>query len=223
MYSTRVTSRAATRKLGCALRRGALLALAASAAAHAAPDPDLLIGKLARDPPATIAFAEARFSPLLAEPVIVAGHLGFLGPGRFDRVVDSPHRERTEVRGGSVTVAREGERPRTFSLKRARQLGDLLTSLQALLSGDAAAVAREFSVVAKGTEGSWALELVPLDDGTRRRLERLLVSGAGDELRCLAVLTPDGGASVMLLGEDAAEAIGARRTLEALVPLCRAE
>lgn len=203
--------------------RGALLTLAVAAVARAAPDPAVVIGKLARDPPATIAFAEARFSPLLAEPVVVSGALGFLGDGRFDRVVDSPYRERTEIRGESVSVAREGERRRTFALKRAPELGGLLAGLLALLSGDAAAVAREFSVVTHGTESRWALELVPLDDDKRRRLERMLVGGANDELRCIAVLTADGGASVMLLGENATRDLAARQTLDALMPRCRAE
>ena len=121
--------------------------------------------------------------------MIVSGELSYLGAGSFDRRVTAPYRESTEIRGQSVRVAREGEPPRTFALKRAPELGGLLTSFVALLSGDAAAVAREFSVVAIGDEGAWALELAPLDGTKRRRLQQILASGMDDELKCLAVLT----------------------------------
>ena len=60
-----------------------------------APDVEVLIRKLAREPPATIAFTEARFSPLLREPLIVSGELGYLGAGSFDRRVTTPYREST--------------------------------------------------------------------------------------------------------------------------------
>jgi Outer membrane lipoprotein carrier protein LolA-like len=206
-----------------ARRLATLVWLQASVASSATPDADVLIRKLARDPPATIAFAEARFSALLKEPVIVTGQLAHLGAGSFDRRVTAPYPELTEIRGLSVRVEREGEPPRTFALKRAPELGGLLTSLVALLSGDAAAVAREFSVVASGDEGAWALELAPLDGAKRRRLQQILVSGADDELECFAVLTSDGAASVMLLGEDAADAMATNPTLETLLRQCRAE
>jgi outer membrane lipoprotein carrier protein LolA len=204
-------------------RFAVLLWLQAPLASGATPEPEVLIRKLEREPPATIAFSEARFSALLKEPVIVSGELSYLGPGSFDRRVTAPYRESIEIRGQSVRVAREGDPPRTFALKRSPELGGLLTSFVALLSGDAAAVAREFSVVAIGDEGAWALELAPLDGTKRRRLQQILVSGMDDELNCLAVLTSDGGASVMLLGEDAAGAIATDAMLETLLRQCRAE
>jgi len=75
----------------------------------AAPDSAALISSLKRTAPATIEFAEARFSSLLREPLIVSGELAYGGPRDFERRVTQPYRETTAIRGDSVSVDREGE------------------------------------------------------------------------------------------------------------------
>ena len=100
-----------------------LLALCATAATL---DADALIGRLAKPAPATIAFREVRFSPLVDEPLIVAGELGYAGPTSLDRRVTQPYRETVSIRGESVRVEREGEPTRSFGLNRAPELRGLL-------------------------------------------------------------------------------------------------
>ncbi|HEX5046417.1 MAG TPA: LolA-related protein [Gammaproteobacteria bacterium] len=190
----------------------------------AAPlDAEAVIKSLHREPPATIEFAEARFSPLLDEPLIVSGQLTYLGAASFDRHVTAPYEESTAIRGESVRVERGGENARTFALKRAPELGGLLASFVGLLSGDASAVTREFGVTASGAAAAWTIELTPLDGRQRRRLQEIVVGGAGSEPKCIAVLSSQGGGTVMLLGEGAAGRLTAAATLESLLGQCRAE
>jgi hypothetical protein len=191
----------------------------------AAPlDAEAVIKSLQREPPAVIEFAEARFSPLLDEPLIVSGQLSYLGAASFDRRVTAPYKESTSIRGESVRVEREGENARTFALKRAPELGGLLASFVALLSGDASAVSREFGVTASGdAAAAWTIELTPLDGRQRRRLQEIVVGGAGNEPRCIAVLSSQGGGTVMLLGEGAAGRLTAHATLDGLLGQCRTE
>jgi hypothetical protein len=186
-------------------------------------DAEAVIKSLERDPPATIAFAEARFSPLLTEPLIVSGQLSYLGAASFDREVTAPYRESTAIRGESVRVQREGESARTFALKRAPELGGLLASFVALLSGDASTVAREFSVTASGSDAAWMIELTPLESRQRRRLQEIVVGGAGNEPRCIVVVSSQGGGTVMLLGEGARDRLTAAATLDSLLRQCRTE
>ena len=200
-----------------------LLCSAVTSVSGATLDADALISRLARVPPATIAFSEARFSPLLTEPLVVSGRLSYLGQGSFDRDLDIPYAEHTAIRGESVSVERAGEPPRTFALKRAPELGALLMSFVALLSGDAAAVAREFTMTASGDTAVWTIELTPMDARQRRRLQRIVVSGAENEPRCLAVIGQQGGGSVMLLGESAAAEVSSSTSLEALLQRCSAK
>ena len=200
-----------------------LVSLPLHAVVGATLDAEAVIRSLERDPPATIEFAEARFSPLLAEPLVVAGHLSYLGAGSFDREVTAPYKESTAIRGESVRVERDGENARPFALKRAPELGGLLASFVALLSGDASAVSREFTVAASGRDAAWTIELTPLDARQRRRLQEIVVGGAGSEPKCIVVLSSQGGGTVMLLGEGAADRLTAEATLDGLLAQCRAE
>jgi hypothetical protein len=199
----------------------AALAVSASQPLAAAPDAAKLIASLAREAPASIAFAEVRFSSLLREPLIVSGNLAYGGPGNLERQVAHPYRETTTVGGESVRIEREGEDPRTLALKNAPELKGLLSAFGALLAGDAAALEMSFVVVASGDDSRWQLELTPTDSRTRRRVQAIVVSGRDDEPRCVATINAQGGTSVLLLG--AAVAVAPDTSLDDLLAQCRAE
>jgi hypothetical protein len=196
--------------------------LAPSARAQA-PEADALIAGLARTPPSSVAFAEARFSPLLVQPIVVAGELSYPAPQSLERIVTMPYRERTAIRGDSVTVERDGERARTFALRRAPELRGLLTGFVALLAGDVAAVRTDFSIAVSGSPDAWQLELVPTEANVERRLTSLVATGAQGELRCFTIRSAQGGTTVMLLGAAATGAIAADATLESLLARCGVE
>ncbi len=187
----------------------------------AALDADALVARLARPAPASIAFTEVRVSPLLRAPLIVSGELEFSGPTSLDRHVRQPYREDTAIRGESVRVEREGEPARSFGLKRAPELRGLLTGFSSLLTGDTAGLRRSFEVQADGTEGSWTLQLVPLDPRAKRRLQKMAIVGHDVTPRCFSLLNAEGGASVMLLGEAAKEQVPADITLSSLQERCK--
>jgi Outer membrane lipoprotein carrier protein LolA-like len=182
-----------------------------------------LVARLARPAPASVAFQEIRFSPLLKEPLRVSGELGYTGPGALDRQVTQPYREHTAIRGESVRVERDGEAPRSFALKRAPELKGLLSGFTALLNGDAAGLRREFNVKVDGADETWALTLEPIDPKARRRIRRIVVDGGGNEPRCFSMLNDKGGGSVMLLGEFAKTDLGRQPTLDAVLDRCRSE
>jgi hypothetical protein len=188
------------------LRAAALLALFAligAAAANAAPDAAALIARLERQPPASIAFAEVRFSPLLAEPLIVHGTLVFESAEVLHRRVEAPYRETTTIGGESVRVERDGGEARTFALRRAQELRGFVTGMLGLLTGDNALLEKHFTVTAAGDDARWRLDLAPVDDRLRQRLRNIIVAGGADEPRCFVVVDTQGGTSVMLLGAEA--------------------
>lgn len=184
------------------------------------PDADALIARLAKPAPATIAFAEVRFSKLLRAPLIVSGDLGYSGPDSLDRRVTTPYREHTAIRGESVKVEREGEKPRSFALKHAPELRGLLSGFSAILSGDAAMLRKSFDVDLAGNEDAWTLQLTPIDTKARRRLQRIEITGQHGEPRCFSMTTADGASSVLLLGAVASEPVTADVTLVALQRRC---
>jgi hypothetical protein len=195
-------------------------AQAAEPAAAPDLDPHELIRSLARPAPASVAFKEVRFSALLDQPLIVSGELRYAGPESLDRIVLQPYREATAIRGESVRVEREGERPRTFALKRAPELRGLLTAFSALLAGDPAAVERSFSVSAAGSSDAWRLNLTPNDARARRRLASLTMTGHGGEPICFSMHFGEGSRSIMLFGEHAEPSVEPTITADELEARC---
>jgi hypothetical protein len=201
----------------------ALTLLPALSATAATLDADALIERLAKPAPATVAFREVRFSPLVNVPLIVAGELGYDGPTSLDRRVTEPYRETVAIRGESVRVEREGEPVRSFGLNRAPELRGLLSGFTALLAGDPAVLERSFKVEASGTDQTWTLALTPIDARAQRRLQQIVVNGRADTPQCFTMLTAKGGASVLLLGATTDRELPKPTTLDALKQLCSAE
>lgn len=198
----------------------AVFAVSASRPLAAVPDATRLIASLAREAPASIAFAEVRFSSLLREPLIVSGNLAYGGPGELERQVTYPYRETTRVRGESASIEREGEKTRTLALRHAPELKGFLDAFGALLAGDAAVLGQSFDVVASGDDSLWQLELIPTDSRTRRRVQAIVVNGRDDDPRCVATHDAQGGVSVLLLGTAA---VAPDTSLDELLARCRAE
>jgi hypothetical protein len=194
-------------------------ATAESSAAEA--QTDALIRQLARPAPASVAFTEVRLSKLLQQPLVVSGELDYSGPASLDRRVMQPYQEHTSIRGESVRVERAGEATRSFALKRAPELGGLLQSFSALLSGDAAALRRNFTIESQQNANHWVIRMTPLDTRTRKRVTQLQAVGHDAQPRCFTLLTAGGGANVTLLGAAANESLPAQATLEQLDALCR--
>jgi hypothetical protein len=184
------------------MRRLLMLTLLSAATVCSASDldADALIARLAKPAPASVEFTEVRFSKLLREPLIVSGELGYSGANSLDRRVTTPYQEHTAIRGESVKVEREGEKPRSFALKHAPELRGLLTGFSALLSGDAAALKQAFRIRAIGEGDAWTLHLWPTGAKAQRRLSNMQIAGAGSEPRCFSMMSADGTNSILLLG-----------------------
>ncbi|HEX3836061.1 MAG TPA: LolA-related protein [Steroidobacteraceae bacterium] len=174
-----------------------------AAAAFAAPDPDALLQRLARPAPATTAFVEVHFSPLLSRPLIVSGELQYDGPDSLGRTVEKPYSEHTQIHGDEVSVTRGSGKPRTFSLQRAPELKTLLTSFTALLGGNRAQLEHSFNLTVDGDDAHWSIGLTPRDDRVSQRVTRITITGQAAHPRCMTTLAPDGSVTVMLM-EDAA-------------------
>ena len=164
---------------------------------------DGLLAKLARPAPATTPFMEVRFSKLLDQPIVVKGQLEYLEDGALVRAVSAPFRERTEIRGETVSVQREGKSPRRFSLKRAPELRSMLGGFAAVLGGGRASLDRDFNLALEGEEQNWLLALTPKSAQMGRYVRDIHIHGSQGEPRCIVVTQPDKQASVMLVGEAA--------------------
>ncbi len=171
--------------------------------APAAPDVDALLRRLARPAPASTAFVEVNFSPVLSRPLIHSGHMDYNGPDWLARTVEKPYSEHTEIHGDQVSLTRGTGKPRTFSLQHAPELKTLLSSFSALLGGNRAQLEQSFSLTVSGDEAHWSMVLTPRDSRVTQRVSRITVNGTAGTPRCMSTAAPDGSLTVMLMGEAA--------------------
>jgi Outer membrane lipoprotein carrier protein LolA-like len=200
---------------------GILLALTPTiTAATSAPEKaTALVASLNRPAPARTPFSEARFMRVLDKPLVVSGELAWLGGDKLERRVDVPNKETATIADGQVTLAREGKKPRSFSLQRAPQLKVLLDSFVALLGGDASRLGEAFQIGLDESGTQWTLLLTPRDPLVAKQIARISVQGAGTEPLCMRMEESDGDLSVDLLGSLATK-MPATPTREALAAIC---
>jgi hypothetical protein len=190
------------------------------AAAADGLDATAIVHALARPAPSATAFVELRGSALLKQPLRVSGEYRRPDADTLVREVRAPYHETTTIRGGQATIERDGKSPQHFELARVPELAGLQASFSALLSGDAAALQRQYRVQAEGDTQRWTLTLQPLDAALAKRVRQVELHGAGDELRCIETVPVRGDAQRTLLG-SAAQAAAPQLDAAALLQLCR--
>ncbi|HVY80725.1 MAG TPA: LolA-related protein [Steroidobacteraceae bacterium] len=182
-----------------------------------------LLAKLARPAPATTSFVEARFSKLLVEPLVVKGQLEYHEDGALVRAVSEPFRERTEIKGDTVTIERVGKSPRRFALSRAPELRSMLAGFGAVLGGTRAKLERDFELAATGDTTHWRLAMTPKLPALAKYVRNIVMEGHEGEPRCVVVTQPDDEASVMVVGNAAAGPLPQPLTRESLERFCASQ
>jgi hypothetical protein len=197
--------------------------LLAPAICFAAPDLDALLKSLARPAPAVTPFVEVRYSKLLDEPLVVKGQLEYLEDGALVRAVNEPFRERTEIRGETVSLQREGKSPRRFSLKRAPELRSMLGGFSAVLGGGRGTLEKDFNLELTGELPQWTLALDPKAPQMKKYLRDIAIHGSQSEPRCIVVTQPDDESSVMLLGSATQASLPSPLTRDRLGSFCNSK
>jgi hypothetical protein len=175
---------------------------------------------LARPAPARTAYTEVRFVGMLDRALVLRGEMAWLGGSRLQRSVVTPYPEVTTIDGDTATLQRGRHAPQKFSLQRAPELKDLLGSFVALLSGDAPALARNFTLQAYGNQAAWTLDLTPRDAAVAQRIREVSVDGSGKTLRCMRVDETDGDTTFTLLGPLGSARLPSTPTPAGLATLC---
>lgn len=184
-------------------------------------DASAVIAGLKRMPPARTAYTEVRFSGMLERPLILRGELEYLGPGQLGKRVDTPYREQVTVADGTASVRRGDRDARTFSLNQAPELEGFLRGFTALLGGDAATLAKDFSFSMRGDTARWRLTLKPRDSRLARRIGAIDVDGSGAVAQCFRTREADGDVSVLLVDTLAKANLPARPSQAQIDALCR--
>jgi outer membrane lipoprotein-sorting protein len=205
----------------------AVLALAFALPLHAqTPAPfDLvqLMRTLAQVKAGEATFSEKRSVAMLERTLESSGRLSFAAPDSFTRETLKPRRDRVSVVGNTVTMS-QGSRSRTVALDAVPEAAIIMEAIRGTLTGNRAALEKNFNTTVSGNAQRWSLDLVPRDWRLREQVTSVRVSGQQALLREVVVAMADGDRSVMTIEPAAAgsrtiePAASGSRTIEPAMP-----
>jgi hypothetical protein len=148
-------------------------------------------------------YIEHRYLHALRAPIETRGTLRFDTPAHLEKASDPVPNgapERLTIDGDRLTIDRgTGTAPIVLSLDDHPEIGVLVDSIRATLSGDGDALLRTFEVTPSGTIGEWQLVLQPR--ARRDLVQWMRISGYGERVTAIDTRDGEGDRSEMSIVE----------------------
>jgi hypothetical protein len=146
-------------------------------------------------------YIERRYLHALRTPIEVRGTLRFNAPDHLEKLSDGSA-DRLTINGNQLTIDRgSGAAPVVVMLAEHPEVGVLIDSIRATLSGDGAALRRTFDITLSGTIDEWQLVLQPHDGRQRDMLQWMRISGYAERITAIDTQDGEGDRSEMSIVE----------------------
>ena len=175
---------------------GSLLLLAIALPVSAAVDISQLMGDLARHKGGKAKFVEKKYLAILDKPVISTGEMTYTAPDRLEKRTLTPKVETLLLDKDILSIEREKQK---LSINLANQPEALafVDSIRGTLSGNRAALEKNYALHLAGNADKWVLTLLPSDQKIASMVQRITVTGNRNQVRIIEYLQADGDRSVL--------------------------
>jgi len=182
----------------------AVVALLCASAVLAPPvwavELEALLDGVAQTERRAVAFEETRTIAGVTKPLLSRGQLIYEPGGRLIKRFETPRRETAILEEDRLTILdADDTEVATIDLWMQRDLQLVFTGLQAVFSGDAAALRKAFDIETSGDTGQWRIQLTPKSDEGDLRLETVVVSGGARRIADFEVRERSGDTAVIRL------------------------
>ena len=143
-------------------------------------------------------FVDRKYLSSLDRPLESSGELLYTAPSRLERRTIKPKPETLIVDGNMLSIERNGTK-RSISLSSYPEVAAFTDSIRETLSGDLAALSRDYRVTVDGTTAQWRLTLLPSDPKIATIISRVTIGGREVRMETFEVLQADGNRSVMTI------------------------
>lgn len=150
-------------------------------------------------------YVEHRTLQALRTPIETRGTLRFQAPDWLEKAADPAAdgtADRLTINGNQLTIDRGANAtPVVLMLNDHPEIGVLVESIRATLSGDGQALRRIFDITLSGSVGHWQLVLQPLDPIQRNILQWMRVTGYAERITAIDTQDGDGDHTEMAIVE----------------------
>ncbi len=170
--------------------------LAATASASAAFDIGQLMGDLAKHKGGKARFVEKKYFAILDKPVVSTGEMTYTPPDRLEKRTLTPKVETLLLDKDILSIERDKQK---LSINLANQPEALafVDSIRGTLSGNRAALEKNYALYLAGNTDKWVLTLLPSDQKIASMVQRITVTGNKNQVRIIEYLQADGDRSVL--------------------------
>ncbi len=177
---------------------GCLLFLAIALPASAAFDVGQLMKELASHQGGKARFVEKKFISLLDKPVLTTGEMTYTAPDRLEKRTLTPKVETLLLDKDILSIERDKQK---LSINLANQPEALafVDSIRGTLSGNRAALEKNYALHLSGNIDKWVLTLLPSDQKIAALVLRITVSGSRNQVRSIEYLQTDGDRSLLTI------------------------
>lgn len=178
-----------SRRRAAVLLAGLLLCISSHAADWALSD---LMNLLAQQKTGKASFVEKKYIGFLDKPLESSGELSFEAPNRLEKRTLKPRPESMLLDGDQLTVTMFEKRPLTLRLQDRPGVAALVESIRGTLSGDLAALEKNYSVALSGVQGKWQLTLTPTTKSVAQIVREIRIGGADANVKIISFEQADG-------------------------------
>ncbi|HXE37477.1 MAG TPA: LolA-related protein [Azonexus sp.] len=173
-----------------------LLAAALALPALAAFDVGQLMDDLARHKGGKARFVEKKYISLLDKPVVSTGEMTYTAPDRLEKRTLTPKPEILLLDKDLLSIEREKQKL-SINLGNQPEALAFIDSIRGTLTGNRAALEKNYYLHLAGTQEKWVLTLLPSEQKIAALVLRIVVSGSKNQIRSIEYLQADGDRSVM--------------------------
>jgi outer membrane lipoprotein-sorting protein len=161
-------------------------------------DIDALMRGLARHEGGRAKFVETKTIAVLDKPVISSGELNYMPPAYLEKRTLKPKQELMVLDGNTLRLER-GKQVFSIRLSEHPEALAFVDSLRGTLSGDKAALEKNYKLRLFGTEERWTLDLLPDDQRIAAYVLRITFGGSGNRVEWIRYLQADGDSATMTI------------------------
>jgi hypothetical protein len=163
-----------------------------------------LMRLLAQQKSGRASFVEKKYMSILDKPLESSGELSFDAPDRLEKRTLKPRPEAMLLDGDKLTVTLHEKKPLKLRLQDHPEIAAVVESIRGTLSGDQAALEKNYAIGFSGVPAKWQLTLTPVQKTVAQILRQVQIGGADANLKTISFEQADGDRVEMVIAKVAA-------------------
>jgi outer membrane lipoprotein-sorting protein len=166
--------------------------------AFAAFDVGQLMNELAKHKGGKAKFVEKKTISLLDKPVVSTGEMSYIAPAYLEKRTLTPKPEILILDKDMLSIERDKQKL-SINLSNQPEALAFIDSIRGTLTGNRAALEKNYGLYLSGTADKWVLTLLPSEPKIAALVLRIVVTGSKNQIRSIEYLQADGDRSLMTI------------------------